>query len=132
MGRLNKYLKGEGGFTLLELMISLAIMSIGMLGVVSMFVYAIGGTAEGRNLSTATSLAGKKMEELKLTTYANLTSDSAGVSAADPFVVYKTRYWTRVEDTAHLSNMRKATVSVTWVIKGITHEVKFTSEIAKQ
>jgi len=129
MGRLNKLLKGEGGFTLLELMVSLAIMSIGMLGVVAMFVYAIGGNAEGRNLSRATNLASKKIEELKLTTYANLDSDAAGQFAPAPDDNFKIRYWT-VQDIPEL-NKRKATVSVTWEIKGITHEVKMTSEIAK-
>lgn len=126
MGRLIKILKCKEGFTLLELMISLAIMSFGMLGVVGMFVYAIGGNAQGRNLSKATSLAGKKIEEIKLTPFENLTSDSTGV----PSGIYNVRYWTRKEIAA--LEMRKATVSVTWQIKGVDHEVKLSSAIAKQ
>ncbi len=129
MGRLIKILKDKGGFTLLELMVSLSILAVGMLGVVGMFVYAIGGNAEGRNLSKATNLAGKQIEVLKLTAFANLTSNSTGVSTADPYVVYKTRYWTTKDPDL---NMRKATVSVTWVVKGATHEVRLSSVIAKQ
>ena len=129
MGRLKRILQDKGGFTLLELMVSLAIMSVGMLGVVAMFVYAMGGNAEGRNLSKATNLAGKQIEVLKLTAFADLTSNTAGVFAPAPDNMFKTSYWT-VKDP--VLNMRKATVSTTWVIKGITHEVRLSTEIAKQ
>lgn len=130
MGKLIKIFKNEKGFTLLELMVSLVIMSVGMLGIIGMFVYAIGGNAEGRNLSRATNLAGKKIEELKFTAYANLTSDSAGVYAPAPDKIFKTRYWT-TKNVAELG-MRKATVSVVWVSKGISHEVRLSTVIAKQ
>jgi len=130
MGRLKNYLKSKGGFTLLELMISLAIMSVGMLGVVGMFVYAIGGNAEGRNLSKATNLAGKKIEELKMTAFADLTSHrTSGAYAPSTDGMYTISDWTTKDPNL---NMRKATVSVTWVVKGTTHEVKLSSEIAKQ
>ncbi len=139
MDRLKKYIKGKEGFTLLELMVSLAIMSFGMLGVIAMFVYAMGGNAQGRNLSLATSLASKKIEELKLTPFKDLTSHrTSGTYAPAKDGIFTISDWTRQEPGL---NMRKATVSVTWNVKGaswenstsiVAHKVTLSSAIAKQ
>lgn len=52
------------GFTLLEVMISLAILAMGILGVVGMFTSSIGGNAQGKHLTEATNMAQSKLDYL--------------------------------------------------------------------
>jgi prepilin-type N-terminal cleavage/methylation domain-containing protein len=54
----------EGGFTLIEVLIAIVILTFGLLAVGSMQVSAIRGNFMGGNTSTALSLASEKMEEL--------------------------------------------------------------------
>jgi len=59
---INKYNKG---FTLLEVMISLAILTIGLLALVSVTVTVIKGNSLNRGTTTATTIAKARMETLK-------------------------------------------------------------------
>ena len=51
------------GFTLVEVLISMVILGIGVLGVVSMLSSAIEGNAESRKMTRALNIAEKELEE---------------------------------------------------------------------
>lgn len=53
------------GFTLLELLISTIILAIGLLGVAALQSVAIQGNANGSNFTTASTLIGDKIDELR-------------------------------------------------------------------
>jgi prepilin-type N-terminal cleavage/methylation domain-containing protein len=57
----------DGGFTLLEVMIAMAIFSIGILGVVGMQHLVVRGTASGNAVTQELMLAQRIMEEMKNT-----------------------------------------------------------------
>ena len=60
------------GFSLLEVMISLAIFSIGILALIPLFATAQWGVRGGRDLSTATSLARTYIDNLRNTPFNSL------------------------------------------------------------
>ena len=64
----NTHLYAHHGFTLVEVMISMVVLLIGMLGVMGMQYYAIGGNASSRELGMATNLSVEVIERLKSTT----------------------------------------------------------------
>lgn len=59
-----KILDREKGFTLLELLIAITILSIGLLGVASMFSTGIGSNRFSYMLTVETSVANSVMEEM--------------------------------------------------------------------
>ena len=63
--------RGEGGFTLIEVIIAISILSIGILGVATMQSSAIRANFFAGNTSTGTTWASDKMEELIALAYEN-------------------------------------------------------------
>lgn len=66
MGLRQKSLKAvcQMGFTVIEVMIAITILSIGLLGIASMQINAIRGNSLSDNITCALALAEDKMEEL--------------------------------------------------------------------
>lgn len=95
MNRMLLVKKEISGFTLLEVMIALAIFTIGILGVATMQISAIQGNSKGRQISEATSVASALMETLLARAYGDdclrdingdgaLDSDWAGRDLPNP------------------------------------------------
>ena len=56
---------GQDGFTLIEVLIAIVILSVGLLGMASLTVGIIKGNKFSNDLSTATTLAQDKMEDIR-------------------------------------------------------------------
>lgn len=67
----------SGGFTLLEVMIAMAILSISLLAVYQSQSQSVSMTGNARFLTTASLLAQSRMEEIKMTDPLNI-KDSSG------------------------------------------------------
>ena len=106
--------RGEGGFTLIEVLIAMAILTIGLLAVATMQVSAIHGNKMGNEISRATFLAQDKLEELKTST--NITSEPGGSDQTGIF----NRSW-QIGPSG--TNSRSVTVTVSWVVGGNSHSV---------
>ncbi len=76
------------GFTFIEVMISLAILSIGILAVISMQVSSSKGVRNAGEASEAISLATLELERLMSLSYADLTN--TGITPADATVTVGT------------------------------------------
>jgi type IV pilus assembly protein PilV len=127
---------GEKGFTLVEVLVASAIFTFGMLAVLGMLITSMGGNAEGRQTTEATSLAASKMEDLKLTPYANLDdlpsySDTTTVSTSSIQDTF-TRTWTVVDNVAPPLNLKKVVVTTSWTTKGMPHSVTVQTLVSKQ
>lgn len=59
-----KVFRGRGGFTLVELMAALVVLSIGLIGLMRMQMSSIQGNAFGGRMSTAIALGQDQMENL--------------------------------------------------------------------
>lgn len=69
-------MKTPKGFTLIELIMSVIIISICIIPVAVMFQQAMHGSVEAKVLTVANALAEEKMEEILRLGYANVTNQS--------------------------------------------------------
>jgi prepilin-type N-terminal cleavage/methylation domain-containing protein len=81
---LRPHSKHEHGFTLSEVLIAIVVLSVGLLGLSAMMIVATNSLAFSKKLTTATTLAQDKLEEIKYATYASV------VPANHPVEDYKT------------------------------------------
>jgi prepilin-type N-terminal cleavage/methylation domain-containing protein len=68
MNRLRQWLRGnlgKGGFTLAEIMVACAIISVGLVAVATGFGFGVDGVEAGRQQSTAVFLAEQRIEQAK-------------------------------------------------------------------
>ena len=103
--------RNERGFSLIELLISLTILSVGLLAVGRMQITSIKGNFSSGNVTNATVLAQSKLEELKRLSYtdSNLMSGqhSDGAMSGSIFSMFY--------DVADItSTMKTVTVTVRW------------------
>ena len=110
----------QKGFTLVEVLVALAVMAIGLTGVAMMSSSTIVADTGGRQQVAATTLAQEKLEKLRslrrsdsdwtagIHTEYGLYDD--GTSGGGPY----TREWDVVEDYNGNENLSRVTVTVTW------------------
>jgi type IV pilus modification protein PilV len=71
------------GFTLIEVLMTVAVIAFGCLAAIQMQVTAIRGTATADNLTVATFLAESEMERLKSLSWADLQAEAANGDATE-------------------------------------------------
>jgi Tfp pilus assembly protein PilV len=70
----------EGGFTIIETVIALCIMTVVGFGAVSLFVFSISYNAGAGDRAHALAIAQQRMEALRATPYTNLATMAAGAT----------------------------------------------------
>ena len=116
----------QKGFSLVELLIAMAILTLAMLAAASMQFGSIRNNASGNLVTVANMLAKSKMEELKNTTdLTTLASDGeTGINAeGQPGGIYD-RSWT-IENLG--TTARRITVTVTWTRGSQTRTIRISS-----
>ncbi|MBW2576602.1 MAG: prepilin-type N-terminal cleavage/methylation domain-containing protein [Deltaproteobacteria bacterium] len=78
-GRLNRT---TGGFTLIEVMISIGILTFGLLSLATVQIYAMRGGDRGRHMTHAAAIAESRMEQLQQDTWTSV--GVTGGFVADP------------------------------------------------
>jgi Tfp pilus assembly protein PilV len=121
---------GEGGFTLIEIMIAMFILVTALVGIISTTVIVMRSNSLSKTMTTATTLANERMEILKNTSY-NIASDSL-ISGSDTVVSDSTytRTWT-VTNNVPAADMKTITVGVTWTWQGVPHNVNLATVVAR-
>jgi type II secretion system protein I len=116
------------GFTLIETMIAVAIISIGLLALGGLQVSLVRGNALSQQMTAAISVAEQQIEQIKNTPYANIQSQSATQIQASG--VNFTRQVT-ITDNSPLINTKTVNVTVTWSNGLRIYAVPFTTVIAQ-
>lgn len=113
------------GFTILEVIIALGILSVSLLVIINLFPKGIKMTRESKEISVATNLAKERIEELISESYENIPTGTIDVKARldnnpqNQFYIYQREALaeyvdsdlaTSVSDTG----LKKITVSVYW------------------
>ncbi|MEW6615754.1 MAG: type II secretion system protein [Thermodesulfobacteriota bacterium] len=75
--------RSQKGFTLLEILIAITILSIGLLALAEMTVYVIKSNTFGNKVTDATVLAQDKLEELRNLSYTDAQLDDTDSNTAD-------------------------------------------------
>jgi len=140
----------EKGFSLIEVLLGIAIFMIGMLGVAALQISAVQSNTFAGNLTEATYLAGSKIEELMTIDYDHLkltetapADGSSGLNDAFAAADYNSDpptgrnglyqvYW-NVAPEFPLPNMKTVKVFVSWNVKGNAQQIsmQFTREKVK-
>ena len=118
----------DEGFTLIEIMIALVILSIGLMALAGMQVSAINGNAFSKRMTTAVSIAEQTIEQLKNTPFNNIQSQSA--SPISQSNLNFTRQVTVINDSP-IANTLTATVTVTWMDGVKTYTVPVSTIISR-
>lgn len=114
-----------GGFTLLEIMIALAIISIAMVSLLSLANRSIGVHDRLQRITTATLLAQGKMSETEVDSQdAILSNQDTQGRFEDPYADYSWRI--RYQETP-LPSVRMITVTVVWGDEAQNERVDLTS-----
>jgi len=131
----------QAGFTLLEVIVAISILTVGLLAVASMQVSAIYGNAMASKQTEATTVAQEKLEELLSLSYTMTSVPTALednetfggshiVPQADLPSGYTQIRWDVTNNTDQLANTKTITVTVTWTNKGFTKSTSLSSYMA--
>jgi len=106
--------KKSDGFTLLEVMIALVILSVGLLGLAALQLVAIKGNSFSSEMTTATMIAQERAEMLKNRPYTDLdlvqgTHNAVGSSKGVQYAIT----W-EVTDNTPATDMKLIELSVSW------------------
>ncbi len=104
----------DNGFTLIEVLIAIVILSVGLLGMASLTVGIIKGNKLSNDLTTATTLAQDKMEDIKRikeTGYSNVVAETKAVCSS-PYTEYKREVL--VTNDSPATNMKTVIVKTYW------------------
>ena len=99
------------GFSLVEILVAITILSVGLLGTAALTAGIIRGNQASNRVTTATTLAKDKMEDIKRLGYSNAVSETRAFLSY-PYDKYE-REVTVVEDNPSIG-MKKVTVTVYW------------------
>ncbi|OGL38811.1 MAG: hypothetical protein A2042_01050 [Candidatus Schekmanbacteria bacterium GWA2_38_11] len=107
---MKKFWGNKEGFTLVEIMVAMIVLSIGLLSFFALNMAIIKSNVFSKAITYATNLAQEKIEQLKNTPYANITNQTeTGIGLNNAF----TRT-TTVQEGVPQANMKTITVTVTW------------------
>jgi len=139
--------RSRGGFSLIEVLISLAVLAIGLLGTMNLFNAQVRGVDAGSKLTNATYIGQQKVDEFMITPYQNITAFNPVTSKGgnikigvynnvftSPSTSYSTgpfnRRWEVTFDSVTAMNSRVKTiyVYVSWTSFGKGHSVTLTTK----
>jgi type IV pilus assembly protein PilV len=107
-------LRDTNGFTLIEILIATVIITVATLGVASLTGGVIRGNSFSNQLTTATTLAQDRLEQVKRVSYAN-SGTIAGTEDYGIIANYSGyKRVTSVDNNTPASNMKTVTVIVYW------------------
>ena len=120
------------GFTIIEALIAIAILSVGLLAVGSLLISIMGYNKSAAHVTAATTLAQDKIEELKNTFYDNITTSGpeTGIDAEGNAGGVYDRETQVAEVTPGEPNMKEVTVTVSYTWNG-AQSVSLKTIIAK-
>jgi type IV pilus assembly protein PilV len=118
----------DDGFTLIEVMIALVVMSIGLTALAAVQISAIQGNAFSKRMTTAVSIVDEKMEQIKSNLYTEIVSESS--SQITQSNLNFTRQVT-VTNNSPLTNTKTINVTVSWSEGSKSHSVPITTVVSQ-
>jgi type IV pilus assembly protein PilV len=124
-------LSDDSGVSFIDLMLSLVVLTIGVLALMDLQVISTRSNASSKGTVTAISLAEEKMETIKNTPFQSIASQPS-TTWTDPVtgIIYTTAV--TVTNNQPISGVKKVAVTVTWSDKAGAHSVPMATVIAPQ
>lgn len=115
------FFRNDAGFSLIEALVAIAILSVVMLGTATMLFTGLAGSAGSNNRYLATTTAQSRIEILMNTPFAGLVSQLTPITTTSSGVSYNTK-WRVTNPTANLAFIN---MSTTWTDKYGYHGMNF-------
>jgi len=116
----------NNGFTLIEVLVAMVILSVGLLGTAALITGIINGNKVSNRISTATTCAQDKMEEIRRLGYSGMpasdTTTTEPYNSITNYSLYKRVTFTDVVNPA--VGMKTVTVTVSWDSDNSSIELK--------
>ena len=138
-------MRNHSGFSLLEILIALAILIVGVAAIVNVFPVGLHASKRAADFTSAAILAQEKMAELMYLGYGNwniMDSDLSGNpdgggaainSGKEPFSDPAYKWYMNIADDEHdINNLVKATLWIYWNDRGNETNETFITYIAKR
>ena len=119
-----KLTHGSDGFSLIELLVALVILSVSLLGLASLMAMTTQTNSFGSHMTEATTFAQDRLEALRVAPWANVTGNADQVIGATGMVY--NRNW--VVNTNAAGNLRTVTITITWNDR-TNHSIRLRSAI---
>jgi type IV pilus assembly protein PilV len=116
------------GFTLIEVMIALVVMSIGLTALAAVQISAIRGNAFSKRMTTAVSIADEKMEQIKSRPYVDIASESS-IQITQSNMNFASQV--TVANDSPLPNAKTINVTVSWEDGAKSHSVPITTIVSQ-
>lgn len=108
-----KIATSQNGFTLLEVLVAIVILTIGLLGTAGLTTGVIRGNHYSKNLTSATAAAQTQLESVKGSGYSNATAANFPNDTVTMGGMTFTRT-TTVTNSSPAANMKTVSVTVSW------------------
>ena len=113
-------IQNSGGFTLIEVLIAIVILSAGLLGMAGLLTGIMQGNSHSSNVTTATTLAEQKMEDIMRLGYGGIasadTTTTEGYNSIGSYPDYKRVTAVDVDNPA--AGLKTVTITVYWDADG--------------
>ena len=108
----HKNFKNEAGFTIVEILIAIVILTVGLLAMANMHVLAMFVNSSAKNVTESTALAQSRMEELMRLKFDNpaMAPTSGFVDETDPVGIFTVSK--KIQDFGN--DVRRIDVRVQW------------------
>jgi type II secretion system protein I len=107
-----KIVRRNNGFTLMEVLVAMVLLTLGLLGVANLTIGVIKGNSYSKNVTTATVVAQQQIEQAQRLGYTNSNS-LAGSTTVSMGSTSFTRT-TTVTNSTPAANMKTVSVAVSW------------------
>ena len=118
----------EEGFTLVEIMIALVVLSVGLVALAGLQISAIRGNSFSKRMTTAVFVATERIEQIKNMPYANIQSESSSQVTASNMSFMRQ---VTVTNNSPLANTKTVNVTVTWNDGSKSFTVPFSTIISQ-
>lgn len=109
------HLHSQLGFTLIEVLVTMIILTIGLLGTAGLTTGVIRGNGFSKNVTSATAIAQTQLEAVQRAGYAKVTTTDFPATPAAVSMQGKTfSRATTIATNTPAANMKQVTVTVTW------------------
>jgi type IV pilus assembly protein PilV len=109
--------KKEEGFTLLEVIVAISILTVGLLGLATMQVTSIKGNFFASRVTEGSAVASDRLEKLFALPYTH--ADLSGGTHTDPSPPAGRSISWIVTDNSPLNNTKKVVMTVSWTERGV-------------
>lgn len=126
-----RLLSDDSGISFIDLMLSLVVLTIGVLALMDLQVIATRSNASSQGTVAAISLAEEKIETFKNTAFQSIVSQPS-TTWTDPVtkIIYTTT--ATVTNNQPIDGVKKVDVTVTWSDKAGSHSIPMATVIAPQ